>query len=99
MGNIAEKDRLADVICQHRRDGTIIPIKIRIMDDDGEYQAYQIQAYKDLTHYGDCTMPNGIKAANHMWKFECKIVVFHREKKIQLFYNAYENRWKVSNLS
>ena len=27
-----------DMICQHKSDGTIIPIKFRMVDDDGLYQ-------------------------------------------------------------
>lgn len=30
--------RSADVICQHKKDGTIIPLKLRIEDEDGELQ-------------------------------------------------------------
>ncbi len=36
MGVIQEKYTLADVICQHKTDGSIIPLKIRITDEDGE---------------------------------------------------------------
>ena len=35
-----------DVICQHSQDGTIVPLKIRVRDDDGEYQAYMIQGFR-----------------------------------------------------
>ena len=48
MGAIQEKYTLADVICQHKTDGTIIPLKIRITDEDGEYQVYNIKSYKDV---------------------------------------------------
>ena len=48
MGVIQEKNTLADVICQHKIDGRIIPIKIRILDEDGEYQVYNIRSYKDV---------------------------------------------------
>lgn len=95
MGQMQENDRIADVICQHTRDGTIIPIKIRLQDEDGEFQTYSIQAYKDLTHYGNYVMPNGVTTSNHMWRFECKIIVFGVEKRIRLFYNAFDNKWKV----
>ena len=95
MDAYEEAHRIADVICQHKRDGTIIPIKLRLMDDDGEYQTYAVRSYKDLTHYGDYAMPNGVSAVNHIWTFECKIVVFGIEKRIRLHYNAYDNRWKV----
>lgn len=95
MIRIGEQDIKADVICQHGRDGTIVPLKIRIVDDDGEYQTYQIRAYKVLAGNGKYTMPNGVSAINNIWKFECKIVVFNSEKIIQLLYNASDNYWRV----
>ena len=30
-----------DVICQFKKDGTIIPLKIRLQDEDGEYQSLE----------------------------------------------------------
>ncbi len=97
MGVIQEKYTLADVICQHKTDGTIIPLKIRITDEDGEYQVYNIKSYKDVSNRTAYTMPNGasVAPANHLWKFECKICAFNTLKRIQLFYNANENSWKV----
>ena len=78
MGVIQEKYTLADVICQHKTDGSIIPLKIRITDEDGEYQVYNIKSYKDVSNRTAYTMPNGtsVAPANHLWKFECKISVF-----------------------
>ena len=97
MGVIQEKYTLADVICQHKTDGSIIPLKIRITDEDGEYQVYNIKSYKDVSNRTAYTMPNGtsVAPANHLWKFECKICAFNTLKQIQLFYNANENSWKV----
>ena len=34
-----------DVICQLSRDGKITPMKIRVIDEDGEYQEYKIKGY------------------------------------------------------
>ena len=86
MGVIQEKYTLADVICQHKIDGSIIPLKIRITDEDGEYQVYNIKSYKDVSNRTAYTMPNGtsVTPANHLWKFECKISVFNTLKRIQL---------------
>lgn len=95
-GAIRENYILADVICQHKRDGKIIPLKIRLVDEDGEFQTYQIRAYKELSSDGSYMMPNGVMATNHIWLFECKIVVFNTEKRIKLFYNAYDSKWKVT---
>ena len=40
--------KAVDVICQHSADGTIIPIRVRVKDEDGEYHAYTIKGYKDI---------------------------------------------------
>ena len=37
-----------DVICQHCRDGSIIPIKIRVQDDEQINNVYIIQSFKAL---------------------------------------------------
>lgn len=90
------QERIADVIVEHTKDGTIIPIKIRLRDEDGATQTYVVKGYKDLTHYGAVVLPSGINTSTHIWQFECKINVFDREKKIRLFYNMNDNIWKVS---
>lgn len=99
MGRIEEKSIVADVICQHKSDGSIIPIKIRVEDEDGEYHIYQIRAYKDISMHNTCNMPSGARASSHIWVFDCKIMVFNMEKRIQLFYNAYDNVWRVTYMS
>lgn len=35
MRQVTNKNQFADVICQHKADGTIIPLRIRIKDEDG----------------------------------------------------------------
>lgn len=93
---LTECHRRVDVICQHKSDGSIIPLKIRLQDDDGEYQIYVIKSYKILTQPGQYALPSGVTSTTHTWQFECKIMVFEIEKRIKLFYNAYENHWKVT---
>lgn len=95
MGAVHENRRKMDVICQHKSDGSIIPIKFRIEDDDGEWQNYLIRSYKVLSSPGMYTMPNKISSSNHTWNFECKIQVFGMEKTVRLFYNGYDNFWKI----
>ena len=91
-----KESKAADVICQHNCDGGIIPLKIRITDDDGEFQTYKIKAYKNLTHCSKSTLSSETNLIDHIWKFECKIEVFGRERRINLMYNAYDNKWRVS---
>lgn len=84
-----------DVICQHKRDGTIIPIKVRVTDDCGEYQIYMIRSYRVINMNQNYSMPDGIICSNHIMRFECKINIFNTERKIQLFYNPYDNKWRL----
>jgi hypothetical protein len=84
-----------DVICQHKADRSIIPIKIRLRDEDGEFQTFTIKSYKVLSAPGGHTSPDGLCGTSHTWRFLCKIVCFGMEKSVRLFYNAYENYWQI----
>lgn len=95
-----EITKFADVICQHTTDGAIIPIRLRIKDEDGVFHEYNIKGYKDLTHSGQYTLPNGTMVnGNHIHSFECKIVVFNQVRILRLIYNAYDCRWKIISIS
>ena len=87
-----------DMICLHKADGTIVPIKIRMLDDDGAYQEYKIRAYKDLAYKGNVfEMPDvGTVHSSGIYPFECKIESFGHIRVINLFYNSYEHTWKLS---
>lgn len=95
MNNTVKNGSNVDVICQHKRDGTVMPIKIRVVDDCGEYQTYIIRAYKNLTSMNSYSLPDGIVCNNNIMRFECKIIIFDIEKKIQLLYNAYDAKWRI----
>ncbi|MBO7334679.1 MAG: hypothetical protein J6S95_05040 [Lachnospiraceae bacterium] len=90
------KYKAIDVICQHTKEGNIIPLKIRIKDEEGEYQAFLVRAYKDLSKRGKFTLPNGIIATNDILPFACKIAVFGRERVINIYYNRNDNIWRLS---
>lgn len=93
-----DRNRNIDMICQHKADGTIIPLKIRMVDDDGAYQEYKIRAYKDLTYKGNLfEMPDAGKVHSRgIYPFECKIECFGRERVLRLFYNSYDHAWKIA---
>ena len=42
----------ADVICLHTKDGNVVPLRIRVADEDGLLQAYSIKEYRDVSHQG-----------------------------------------------
>lgn len=99
MGAITEKDNRIDVICQHNRDRTIMPIKIRLTDEYGERQTYGIIGYKDLSANGDYMLPNGIAVRGHIRMFECRISVFGSIRLIRISYNSEENQWRIVTVS
>ena len=82
-----------DVICLHKKDGSVIPMRIRLADDEGELHAYTIQGYKDLSYKGEYTMPNGVTVTKSTMVFECHIIVFRMKKTIRLYYDTTKSRW------
>ena len=86
-----------DMICEHKKDGTMIPIKFRVIDDDGLLHEYRIRAYRDLSYKGPYEMPNGIIATSTIFPFECKIDCFGREKVLLLYYNCDQHVWTLSS--
>ncbi|MCR5591516.1 MAG: hypothetical protein K6F73_08275 [Lachnospiraceae bacterium] len=90
-------DKAVDVICQHSRDGAIIPMKVRLTDEDGQVQAYKIRSYRDMSHKGRFQMPNGVVATSGVFPFECRISCFGNEKTITLVYFAYDHVWRISS--
>ena len=84
-----------DVICQHTKEGEIIPMRIRLVDEDGMLQTYNIKSYKDVTIHGSYNMPNSIRVTSQTWTFECKILVMDTLRRIKLFYDSRDNFWTV----
>lgn len=85
-----------EVICQHKTDGSILPIKIKFADEDGEYQVYRISSYREC-HCGESgfTLPNAIPATRFLRRFDCKIQVFGKEKNIVLLYHTNSGIWDL----
>ena len=90
--------KTVDVICQHSRDGSIIPIRIRTVDEDGEMQSYTIKGYKDLSHQGTRSMPDGMYVTDKTLVYECNIAVFGRNRMIRLYYEPSGTVWKMTTM-
>ncbi|MCR5395834.1 MAG: hypothetical protein K6E64_00045 [Lachnospiraceae bacterium] len=86
-----------DVICQHTKDGDVIPMRIRVTDEDGIYQAYTIKQYRKISRDGAYTTPDGIFVCNKTMIFECKITVFKQTKTIRLYYEFEKGIWKIAS--
>ena len=93
---IDSKAKPVDVICQHSRDGSLIPLRVRVKDDQGEYQTYRILEYKDMSHRGTRENPDGVFVTNNTFVFECAIMVFGRRRIIRLYYEPNNTVWKMT---
>ena len=90
MGSYIHSQQSLDVICQHKMDGNIVPLKIRLQDEDGEYQAFTVKAFR-CTNLNKTINP----AMNPTLFFECKIVAFGEERRIGISYSFRDGLWKV----
>lgn len=89
-------EKTIEVICQHKTDGTILPIKIKFADEDGEYQQYRIVSFRECTPgEASFTMPNAVSATRILRRFDCKIHVFSKEKSVVLLYNTTTGKWDL----
>lgn len=86
-----------DLICLHGTNGEVTPIRLRLKDEDGQYQAYTIKEYRDLSHHGTQLMPDGVYVTDKTLIFECKIIVFGREKRIRLYSNEPYLSWILTS--
>ena len=84
-----------DVICQHTKEGGIIPLRILMNDEDGMVQTYNIKSYMDTSTHGGYILPNEIHGSNYIWTFECKILVMDMLRRIKLFYHSGDNVWTI----
>ena len=94
MGAVTENNFI-DVICQHTSDGNIIPLRLRIKDEDGIFQTFNVKGYKELSMPGRFISPYGTLVHSHTWTFLCKIQILDMQKQVELFYNSADNLWKI----
>ena len=88
--------KTVDVICQHSRDGTVCPMRVRVVDEDGEFQTYSIKNYRDVSHQGTRELPDGVYVTDRTLVYECHITVFGRQKMIRLYYEPSGTVWKMT---
>ena len=86
----------ADVIAQHTRNNELIPLRIRVADEDGEEQTYAVKGYKRLNANGKVMLPNEVTVMSHTKYFQCKIEVFGRQKIVDLTYNFNDQAWYLT---
>ena len=93
MAAITENDNRIDVICQHTRDARIVPIKIRVRDEDGEMHNYMVKGYRDISRPGVYATSGMQQIERYDYIYECKVVIFERVHTVKIMYNSHENLW------
>lgn len=88
-------NRPAEVICQHCLDGKVMPIKVRITDENGERQQFLIKAYKELEVGTGSTEGGRIPATASLHRYDCKIAILDKMTDLTLYYNATSGRWNA----
>ncbi len=85
-----------DVICEHKSDGTIIPLKFRLMNEDGDYESYKITAYRPVPKQGAYTTKDNLYICNSMDVYECKVQIFGTVRIVRLYHEpTRSNAWKL----
>ena len=90
------RGKTLDVICVHYKDGHVEPVRVRIKDEDGLYQAFDIKEFRDLSHNGTRDMPDGVSVSNNTLIFECIIHVFGKERQIRLYNDPPNLAWRYT---
>lgn len=95
MKDVDMDSKNIDVVCTFTRDKQIIPMKIRLKDEDGMYQTFAVRAYRDLSVSGNYTLGNEVVVTGvDIYAFEVKILVFGVEKTMKITYHKRENVWR-----
>ena len=91
------ENRKVDMICQLNKDETIIPMKMRLVDEDGMLQEFQIRGYRIVNTDGDYKLPSGLHvSSNGMFQlYECKILILGRERVVRLIFNKRNLIWML----
>lgn len=83
MGAITEEVQFIEVISKCTADGSLIPLKIKVKDEDGEFQSFMVKGYRSIV----CNVSHRC--------FDCKIEVFDQERVVRIFYNSTEYKWRI----
>jgi len=86
-----------DVICEHKSDGSIIPLKFRFMNEDGEYDTFTVKGYRESKRKSTYTTADGIYATDSTTIFECMITVLGMKRVVKLYYDPRTNTtWRLA---
>ncbi len=84
-----------DVIAEFKADGSIIPMRFRIMNEDSEYDTFTIKSYMPVTRKDPYTTEDGVYVANNTRVFKCKIIALGAERIVRLYFHTGNLSWRL----
>ncbi len=89
-----------EVLALHKKDGKIIPVRVRMIDENGEPQEFKIKQYKDVSGLGARAMPDGMHICDSLCAYECYIEVNGMRRLIRLYYHpdARNGHWTMTDI-
>ena len=88
--------RPVDVICEHSRDGVIIPIRLRLTDEDGLQQTYDVKGYCQMQINGSYTTMDGVYVTRQDVVYVCRILTNETMRNIRLYYAPQTGKWQLA---
>lgn len=85
-----------DVICEHKSEGKVIPMRFRIMNEDGVYEAYTIKGYREIFKKGCYTTPDGITVSSRDKVYECRVLILDIYRTVTLYLNTTNMKWRIA---
>lgn len=93
MSKVIDK---VDVICQHKADGEIIPLRFRLMNEDGMYETYTIKGYRQIFRKDVYTTPDGLTVCSSDNVYECRVVILEMYRTVRLYFNKLNCHWRIA---
>ena len=85
-----------DVICEHKADGSVIPLRFRLLNEDGAYEAYTIKGYRQLYSKETYRTPDGVYVCSKDRVFECRVLILDMYRTVRLYFDIDKVSWKIA---
>ncbi len=85
-----------DVICEHKSDGNVIPMRFRIINDDGCYEAYTIKGYREIMRGDNYITPDGVTVCSKDKVFECRVIILEMYRTVRLYFDTDRCSWRIA---
>ena len=82
-----------DVIAQFKHDGSIIPMRIQMINAAGKAEAFTIKGYRQIIKKGTYTTVDNIFVTFSTVVFECQITIDDKLQVVRLYFQPEGHLW------